>query len=178
MPEPLIHFIVPFTVLIMYGMGVKKSAFFASFAILPDLDVLFHVHRSFSHSIFFILLLCTPAIIITAARHSKRTRAAVIATLVILSHPFMDLFTYFTPIFWPLYNKSIYIIAEMTTNMDNVSQLHLLFDIKLEPVVFYHTISMDAPIFTSTGVAVTLVILIGLILRYFFIQKRGFGHKS
>lgn len=171
MPEPLMHFIVPFSILIMCGIGIKKSALFASFAILPDLDVLFHVHRSFSHSIFFILLLCAPAIIITAARHSKRTRDAIIATLVILSHPFMDLFTYFTPIFWPLYNKSIYIITEMTTNMDNVSQLHLLFDIKLEPVVFYHTVSMDAPIFTSQGVAITLVILAGLGLRHFLEGK-------
>ena len=171
MPEPLIHFIVPFSVLVMCGICVKKSAFFASFAILPDLDVLFHVHRSFSHSMFFILLFCAPVIIITATRHSKRVYDAAIVTLVILSHPFMDLFTYFTPIFWPLYNNSIYIIAEMMTNMDNVSQLHLLFDIKLEPVVFYQTVSMDAPIFTSEGVAATLVILVGLILRYLLLKK-------
>ena len=168
MPEPLLHFVIPFSVLVMCGVGVKKSAFIAAFATLPDLDVLFHVHRSFSHSIFFILLFCAPAIVITAATHSKRTSDAIIATLVILSHPFMDLFTYFTPIFWPLYNNSIYIVTEMMTNMDNVSQLHLLFDIKLEPVVFYQTISMDVPIFTSTGVAVTLVILIGLVLKRLF----------
>jgi len=61
----------------------------------------------------------------------------------------------------------------MMTNMDNVSQLHLLFDIKLEPVVFYPTISMDAPIFTNHGVAITSVILIGLILRYFFLKSDG-----
>ena len=168
MPEPLLHFVIPFSVLVMCGVGVKKSAFIACLATLPDLDVLFHVHRSFSHSIFFILLFCAPAIVITAATHSKRTSDAIIATLVILSHPFMDLFTYFTPIFWPLYNNSIYIVTEMMTNMDNVSQLHLLFDIKLEPVVFYQTISVDAPIFTSQGVAITLVILIGLVLKRFF----------
>jgi membrane-bound metal-dependent hydrolase YbcI (DUF457 family) len=171
MPEPLIHFIVPFSVLIMCGIRVKKSAFFASLAILPDLDVLFHIHRSFSHSIFFILLFCAPAIIIATVKHSNMLYAVLIATLVILSHPFMDLFTYFTPIFWPLYDYSIYIIVELMTNMNNVSQLHLLFDIKLEPVVFYHTISMDAPIFTSQGIAATLVILIGLVLRYFFVRK-------
>ena len=99
MPEPLIHFIVPFSVLIMCGIGMKKAAFIASLAILPDLDVLFHIHRSFSHSIFFILLFCAPAITIVAAKHSKRTYDAIIATLVILSHPFMDSFTYFTPYF-------------------------------------------------------------------------------
>ena len=77
MPEPLIHFIVPFSVLIMCGMGVRKAAFFASLAILPD------------------------------------------------------------------------------------------FDILLEPVMFYQTISIDVPIFTSQGVAITLVILVGLVLRLF-----------
>jgi membrane-bound metal-dependent hydrolase YbcI (DUF457 family) len=152
----------------MCGMGMKKSAFIASLALVPDLDVLFHVHRSFSHSIFFILLFCAPVITLAAVKHSKRTSDAIIATLAILSHPFMDLFTYFTPIFWPLYNNSIYIVTEMMTNMDNVSQLHLLFDIKLEPVVFYQTISMDAPIFTSEGVAITLVILVGLVLKLIF----------
>ena len=168
MPEPLIHFIVPFSVLIMCGIGVKKATLFASLAILPDLDVLFHIHRSFSHSIFFILLFCAPVITIAAAKHSKWTTDAIVATLVLLSHPFMDLFTYYTPIFWPLYNNAIYIIAEMMMNMDNVSQVHLLFEIKLEPVMFYHTISMDAPIFTSQGVAITSVILIGLILKRIF----------
>ncbi len=171
MPEPLMHFIVPFSVLIMCGIGIKKSAFLASLATLPDLDVLFHIHRSFSHSMLFVFLLCAPAIITATMKHSNRTYDAVIATLVILSHPFLDLFTYFTPIFWPLYNKSIYIVAEMTTNMNNVSQVHLLFDIKLKPMVFYHTISMDAPIFTSIGVAVTLVIMIGLALKHFWEGK-------
>jgi hypothetical protein len=173
MPEPLVHFIVPFSVLIMCGMGIKKSAFIASLAIVPDVDVLFHVHRSVSHSVFFILLLCAPVIVITAATYAKHTTDTVIASLVILSHPFMDSFTYFTPLFWPLYNNAVYIIAEMTTNMDNVSQVHLLLDLKLEPVVFYHTISMDAPIFTSEGVAASLVILSGLVLRHFFFTARN-----
>ena len=171
MPEPLIHFIIPFSVLIMCGIGVKKSAFIASLAILPDLDVLFHIHRSFSHSMLLILLFCAPVIIIAAAKHSNRIYDALIATLVILSHPFMDLFTYFTPIFWPLFDKSIYVVTEMTTNMNNVSDIHLLFNVYLEPVVFYPTISMDAPIFSSGGVAVSLVLLIGLFLKQFLEGK-------
>ncbi|MHC1635952.1 MAG: hypothetical protein ACXQTS_04960, partial [Candidatus Methanospirareceae archaeon] len=78
---------------------------------------------------------------------------------------FMDLFTYYSPIFWPFYNKSIYIITQIITKTANFSKLHLLFEIKLEPIDFYHTTSMDAPIFTSQGVAVTIILLIGLILK-------------
>ena len=167
MSEPLIHFIIPFAVLIMCGVGVKKSAFFAAFAILPDLDVLFHIHRSFSHSIFFVLLIFTPIIAIATVKHSKRTTDAVIAALVMLSHPFIDLFTAFTPILYPLYSKSICIVTGLVTDLDDISQLRFLFDVKIAPTVFHHTTSMDAWICTGEGVAITLVVLTGLALKQF-----------
>ncbi|RZN40551.1 MAG: metal-dependent hydrolase [Methanophagales archaeon ANME-1-THS] len=174
MPEPLLHFIVPFSVLVMCGIGLKKSAFFASFALVPDLDVLFHIHRSFSHSAIIIFLLCAPAVIIPAVKHSGRTYDAAMVTLVVLSHPFLDMFTYFTPLFWPLYNYSIYIVAELMTNMENIAKVQWVFDIKLQPVMFNQTLSIDAPIFTSPCVAVTLVITLGLVLNNFVRKKIGF----
>lgn len=177
MSEPLIHFIIPFAILIMCGVGVKKSAFFAALATLPDLDVLFHIHRSFSHSIFFILLICTPIIVIAAAKHSKRTTDAVIATLVMLSHPFIDLFSSFTPVFYPLYNKSICIVTGVVTDLDAVSQLRFLFDVKIEPTVFHHTTSMDVWICTGEGIAITLVVLIGLALKCFLEGVRSGAEK-
>ena len=71
----------------------------------------------------------------------------------------MDMFTGFTPILWPVFNKSVFITAEMTANMNNVSDLHLHFNLKLAPVVFYPTADVDASIFTSEGVAVCVVLL-------------------
>lgn len=167
MPEPLIHFIIPFFLLAMSGLGAKKAALISSLAILPDLDVLFHIHRSFSHSIPIILLLTVPFIIVTKKFYIDRFNDSIIATLVILSHPFMDVFTYFTPIFWPLFNKSIYIVTELSTNMNNVMDLNLKLNVYFKPVIFYQTQDIDAPIFSSIGVAITLVLLIGIVLKYY-----------
>jgi len=150
----------------MSGLAIKKATMLSLLAILPDLDVLFHVHRSMSHSIFFILIICIPVIIIINKFHKERFNDSIIATLSILSHPFMDLFTYYTPIFWPLFNKSIYIITELTTNMNDVLDMHLNLNIYFEPIVFYQTMNIDAPIFTSQGVAVSSVLLMGLVLKH------------
>lgn len=166
MPEPLLHFIVPFFLMTMSGLAIKKATLFSLLAVLPDIDVLFHIHRSMSHSIFFILAICIPVIIITDKFYKERFNDSIIATLSILSHPFMDLFTYFTPIFWPLFNKSIYIIAELTTNMNDILDLHLMLNVYFKPIIFYHTMNIDAPIFTSQGVAISSVLLMGLVLKH------------
>ncbi len=167
MPEPLIHFIIPFFLLIMFGLSIKKAVLISSLAVLPDLDVLFHIHRSMSHSIFFILLFSFPAIIITKKLYMERFSETIIATLVVLSHPFMDLFTGYTPVFWPIFNKSIYAVSELKTNMNNVLDLNLKLNVYFKPIVFNQTTNIDAPIFSSTGFAISLVLLIGLALKYY-----------
>lgn len=171
MPEPLVHFIIPFFLLIMSGLTVRKAALISLLAILPDFDVLFHIHRSFSHSVFFILMLSIPAIIITKKFYNERFSDSIIAALVLLSHPFMDTFTYFTPVLWPLFNKSVYILAELTTNMNDVLDLNLKLNVYFESIVFRQTANIDTPIFSSTGVAVSLVLLIGLVLKNLSIKS-------
>lgn len=166
MPEPLIHFIIPFFLLATSGFGAKKAALISSLAILPDFDVLFHIHRSFSHSIVFILLFAVPAVIVTKKFYKEQYSLSIIAVLVILSHPFMDAFTFYTPVFWPLFNKSIYIVAELTTNMNNIMDLNFNFNVYFKPVVFYQTTNLDAPIFSSMGFAVSLVLLTGMVLKH------------
>lgn len=167
MPETLVHFIIPFFLLIMFGFNLKKATLISLLAIVPDFDILFHIHRSLSHSIFFILAICIPAIIIAKKYYKEQYDDFIIATLVILSHPFMDSFTYFTPVFWPFFNKSIYILTELTTNMNDIFDLNLIFQVQLKPIIFYQTQDIDAHIFSSQGVAVSLVLLIGLALKHF-----------
>ena len=167
MPEPLLHFIIPFFLLMMFGFNIKKAVLISSLAILPDFDILFHIHRSMSHSIFFILIFSFPVIIVAKKYYKEQYFETIIATLVVLSHPFMDLFTFYTPVFWPLFNKSIYIITELTTNMNDISDLNLIFQVKFKPIIFYQTQDIDAYIFSSQGVAISLTLLLGLALKHF-----------
>lgn len=55
MPEPLVHFIIPFFVLLSVGVKPKRAA---ALAILPDFDVFIHTHRTFSHSCVVLLSFC------------------------------------------------------------------------------------------------------------------------
>ncbi len=165
MPEPLIHFIIPLFLLIILGLNLKKAVLISSLAIIPDLDVLFHVHRSVSHSIIFIFAIIIPIILILNYLHIGKKSEMILATLVILSHPFMDMFNGATPILWPLFDKSIYIFTELTTNMNNVLDLNLIFKVNFEKTIFYKINGGDGPIFTSLGFGITLVLLIGLAMK-------------
>ena len=165
MPEPLIHFIIPLFLLIMLGISLKKSVLISSLAIVPDLDVIFHVHRSISHSVIFILALSTIVILILNYLKIGNKSEKLLIMLVLLSHPFLDMFGGFTPILWPIFDKSIYIFTELTTNMNNVLDLNLIFKINFEKTVFYKITGGDGPIFTSQGFGIALVLLTGLAMR-------------
>lgn len=171
MPEPLIHFIIPFILLVMFGFNMKKATFFSLFALLPDLDVLFHIHRSFSHSIFFLFLFAVPAIVLTSKFYKNYRGDVIIISLVILSHIFMDCFDNYTPVFWPLYNESILIVAELTTNMNNVMDLNFIFNVTVKPIAFYKTTNLDTAIFSSLGFAVSLIFVICIILKHYYSVK-------
>ena len=170
MPEPLVHYIIPFIILGMLGISIKKAALFSLLAILPDIDVIFHIHRSFSHSIFFILFFAPPAIMITYNYYEPLFKDSIIATLVVLTHPFMDMFDNYTPVFWPLYSKSIHLVAECTTNMNNVFDLNFNFNILTKPILFYKTVEIDTHIFSSVGVGVSILLLTGLILKNLYLK--------
>lgn len=63
--EPLIHFVVPFVALMLAGVEFKKASFISLLALLPDLDALFLVHRSLSHSILVVLIVIVPFLLLT-----------------------------------------------------------------------------------------------------------------
>lgn len=165
MPEPLIHFVIPFFLLVMLGFNLRKAALISLLAVIPDLDVIFHVHRSVSHSVIFILVVTVPIILILDYFNNKLRKEMIVAVLVILSHPFMDMFTGYTPILWPLLDKSIYIFTELTANMNNIFDLNLIFKINFDKIIFLQTTNRDAPIFTSQGVGISLVLLAGLAMK-------------
>ncbi len=173
MPEPLIHFIIPLFLLIMLGINLKKSVLISSLAIIPDLDVIFGVHRSGSHSIIIILIVSIAIILILNYLKIGKNSEYLLATLVLLSHPFMDMFGSYTPILWPVADKSIYIFTELTTNMNSVLDLNLIFKINFEKTIFYKINGGDGPIFTSQGFGISLVLLTGLLMKNISVKVNG-----
>ncbi|MEM0314375.1 MAG: hypothetical protein QXQ41_07505, partial [Candidatus Bathyarchaeia archaeon] len=61
--EPIIHFVAPFVALVAAGVKPKKSFLLALLGLIPDIDAILLVHRSFTHSIIVIFLVMAPLIV-------------------------------------------------------------------------------------------------------------------
>jgi len=164
MPEALIHFIIPLFLILTIGINLRNSILISSLAVIPDADIIFGVHRSISHSVFFLLALGTVIILILDYLKVGKMSEKLLVILVLLSHPFLDMFGGFTPILWPIFDKSVYVFTQLTTNMGNILDLNLIFKVNLERTVFSR-VDGDGPIFTSGGFAITLVLLAGFAMK-------------
>jgi len=172
MPEPLIHFVIPFIVLSFYGLTVKKSLIMSSLAILPDFDVLFHIHRSVTHSVVFLILICIPIIGFIKLKYPKYFIDSLIGSLVVLTHPILDVFNAYTPILYPLYKNSVFIVCKLVTDQSNLSDLRFFFEIKIAPTSFSLILpNTDGVVFSGLGIGISLVIFVGIIVKE--IRRRG-----
>lgn len=92
--------------------NLKKKIFygvlFGLISISPDLDVLFRVHRSFSHSLVFITMIALPLII--HLRGKSFFRYMTLAYMAYVLHILLDLQDP-VPVLWPIFNGAIWISA-------------------------------------------------------------------
>ena len=167
MPELLLHFIVPFIILSFFGLSLKKSFILSSLAILPDFDVLFCIHRSITHSAIFLILICIPIIVFIKLKYPKYFTDSLVGSLVVLSHPILDVFHSYTPILYPLYKNSVFIVCKLVTDQSNIGDLRFFFEIKVAPTCFSLILpNTDGVVFSSLGVGISLVIFVGIIAKW------------
>ncbi len=163
--EPLIHFAVPLVALMLIGVGFKKALPLSLFALMPDLDALFLVHRSFTHSIPFLLSLAAPLLLTLYKFKPRLLRLGFVALLSMFSHLVLDLSAGYTPILWPLYNYSVWFQGDLYALIGSAPALALNLRILTEPIIFEHLGSLDAPLFTGNGLFATLTIFTPLFVK-------------
>lgn len=157
MPELLLHFSIPFT-LSAPIMGIKRAIIVGLISILPDLDALMHVHRSATHSLVLLTVIVVASILI-AYRLSRSVRLVTASSLGLLSHPVLDMFQSPTPILYPLSQYSYHVSPELMVTISEEINPHMGLSIESEPVGFTQFHSFDAPIFTDTGFAVSIILI-------------------
>lgn len=173
MVEPLLHVLIPFTTLILFGISYKKSLCISLFALLPDFDVFFNVHRSITHSAVFILLICTVVFIIIhlyninyKTNYSLKTIGLI--TITLLSHVVFDVFHTYTPLLYPIYNKAFWIHTELITHLDDLSYYNFVFEIKTAEASFGDIESESVGrIFTGIGLVTLAILYCGIHYRRF-----------
>ena len=160
MPELALHFSVVFA-LVAPRLGVRRALFLSSIALLPDLDVLFHVHRSMSHSILVLLLVSIPISIAIYKLRPKDFNFALFGLLALLSHPLLDCFQTYTPILYPLLNRSLWIKVDgnVLLSPGRLSP-QISANVRDVPTIFKPFKAMDAPIFTSDGFLISSLLVV------------------
>jgi hypothetical protein len=159
--EPLLHVVLPFTALVLGGVKPHKAAPLAVLGIVPDLDALFLVHRSISHSAVILSLAWAPILAITYFKPRYRK----LGLLVLLSHPVIDMMGSSTPILWPLLDTSIHISLSLNGKVGEGVSLIPRVEVQRTATVFKQVTSIDYPLFTGEGLTVSLLLLIPLALN-------------
>ena len=163
--EPLLHLVVPFTALTLYGLEWRKALPLALLALLPDFDVFFRVHRSMSHSLVVISLVGLPLLML--AYRMKTPQAGWLGLLAVASHIALDVFDGYTPVLWPLYGNSMWIQAELRAQISSSPTLTPALRLAMEPTRFIAFRSLDAPLFTGEGLIISMVLVLPLLFKIF-----------
>jgi len=165
--EPIIHFVVPFIALTLVGVEFKEALPTSLLAILPDLDALFVVHRSLSHSIVVVLGVMMPLLLLTYKFKPRLHGYAFLALLAVASHLVLDLFAGYTPLLWPLYGHFVWIHAELMAHIGGSASLSPSVKLLTKPITFQPFQSLDAPLFTGEGLILSAVLLTPLFFKAF-----------
>jgi len=141
----------------------KRAIIYSLIALLPELDVLFHIHRWFSHTVIVWFIALTPLLLLSFyGKVSFKTWT--ITLLVIISHLILDLTNSYTPILWPLLNLSILITFSSNVIIGEDVGITYDFNFKVEPTVFNEFQHLDAPLYTTEGLLITIILLLPIVL--------------
>lgn len=144
---------------------MKRAFPLSLLALTPDLDALFLVHRSFTHSLITLLIASTPLLLIIYRFKPEIVKYGFMGFFFVASHIALDLSTGYTPLLWPLYNYSAWIQVGLVAHIGSALNLTLDLHILTEPIVFDVVDSLDAPLSTSGGLMVSLVVLASLLAK-------------
>jgi len=163
--EPLLHFAIAFAAAALLRLRLKWALALGLVGILPDLDVLFFMHRSVSHSMLppLLLLLASPLL-----WRSPRVKALLLpVSLVWVSHGFLDFIEGYTPILFPLSSKSYKLVFESTLFIESRPFVSMSLKVLEEPYNNGFFTSFDAPLFTASGIVFGLVLIVLALSVYY-----------
>lgn len=161
--EVFYHFLFPYVLLTLFGVKPKHAIPLAALAVTPDLDVLFYVHRSLSHSVVVILFVFAAPLLYTWLRRRSLFRCVLCGFLSVASHPVFDMLGGYTPILWPIYDKSIAVSTQVQVMVNPTIHLEPSFNIFQTPTVFNHLTDWQALVFSGPAALMTALLSLYLL---------------
>ncbi len=181
MPEVLLHFSIPFSAVLSVTSRLRYAFLAGVFGVLPDLDILFGIHRSPSHSIPVILAIAVPILIMLSSKHSRYLKASEIALFGVLSHPILDLFDGYTPILWPFSSYSPWIKFSAEAYLSSTPSLNIDYQVLWQPTIFQPVEKIGGVLVTPLGAIISAALIlpplvIAAIRYYKFLRSIDFPH--
>ncbi len=178
MPEVALHFAVTFA-LTAPVLGLRKAGIVSFIALLPDLDFLFYVHRSFSHSI--VILLVGSLVVVSFVRKFRPSLSSLTlaACLGLIGHSIMDVFSGPTPLLWPLVKEAVSVDFTLGLVSGESFRFSWAAAVKWFPesssIMPVAQSVMVGPIFTSEGFVGSAVLVAVPILLVLLRKHPGFS---
>ena len=173
MSEVLIHLIIPAAALIVAGFDRRLVLIFCPIAILPDLDILLGIHRQSFHSIFVLGAISLLLLFYTFRYKPQWKTHAIIISILLLSHPILDLMTGPIQILWPIdyyfYLKFVAPTFDPTTLAIYLTEFPIQF-LVYGPGAGIPTYGAPFPLFENTGLIALM--LMGIAILFWGITSR------
>lgn len=176
MPDLLAHYALSILVA-KTRFNTKKALLLGVIGVLPDVDVLFRVHRWITHSILVATLVALLALFLAYRYRRKYFEYTLIAVVLYLFHILLDVFNAPTPILWPLLNQSY----SVTIGLDGLLvrdgfALKPKIEVVVDTVDFIQLEYMEGPVVGEAGlmagVTLVFILVIEVLERCFRGSKR------
>lgn len=179
MSEVLIHLIIPAAALIVAGFDRRLVLIFCPLAIIPDFDILLGIHRQSFHSIFVLGAISLLLLIYTFRYKPQWKTHAIIISILLISHPLLDLITGPIQILWPIdYQFHLKFVAP-TLDPTTLAIYFTEFPIQLliyGPGAAIPGYGTPFPLFENTGLIAFM--LMGIAVLFWGITSRKSKNKK
>ncbi len=168
MPSLSVHLLIGtslFILLYMYSRDLLSSFLCLVSSIIPDIDSLFGVHRSFiSHNFLIPILLLTIAFLLYRFRKSKLCRIFYSLSIGYLSHLLFDIFTGYVAVLYPIIDACIQSKLVVVYNGKLLVSIYSLFMVARCSEIIPHIPTFSDKILIT--VLIFTLIVLAVVLNY------------
>lgn len=97
--------------------------------------------------------------------HRTIRNLTLLAAFAVTTHLVLDTFQTYTPLLWPLYDRSIQIDTSLNLHLGGTQSLIPSIAVQTEPTDFTSFKTFDAPLITAQGTGITIVLLTPFIIQ-------------
>lgn len=121
--DPFLHLLLPVLFLLAIRIDSKKVLMFAPFAIVPDFDAAFGMHREVLHSFIPVLVIPLGFIIYSKLKRPEWMLSALLIQFYLASHIVLDLGG--VTFFWPFVKEQFFLDPVIKLNVQG--GIHIIF---------------------------------------------------